>query len=347
MAKELSERERITILMMRGWGDNERSFTDVRLFNNTYPNRQISKSTVLKTVRRFQETGSVRSRFRSGRSSSATNNDKQLDVLQTFIKNPHTSVNRAAQAHDIAPMSVHRILRKNKLHTNCNTLKNCARMMDLIDGSPNFPYQIFFTDEATFTLTGEVNNQNCCLWSDENPNWVQESHTQYPQKINVWCYMIDAYVIGPFFFLGNLNAHRYERLLVDEISPAIQNIFPNNFEQIWFQHNGALPHFGAGPRRILNKVFPQRWIGRRNQNEGGESWPPRSPDLTPFDYYFWGYLKSKVYETKPQNIQELRQRIKDETALIPAESNRRAIFAFYQRLAYCQEVNGNHFQNLL
>jgi len=49
MAGELSECERITILMMRGWGDNERSYSAVvRLFNDTYPNRRINKSTVLK-----------------------------------------------------------------------------------------------------------------------------------------------------------------------------------------------------------------------------------------------------------------------------------------------------------
>ncbi|EZA58004.1 hypothetical protein X777_02012, partial [Ooceraea biroi] len=111
--------------------------------------------------------------------------------------------------------------------------------------------------------------------------------------------------------------------------------------------DGASSHFGAGPLRILNEVFPRRWIGRRNQNEGGEDWPPRSPDLSPLDYYFWGYLKSKVHETKPQSIRELRQQIRDEVALIPAEYNRRAISAFYQRLAYCQEVNGSHFQNVL
>jgi len=40
MAGELSERERITILMMRGWSDNERSYSAVvRLLNDTYPNR--------------------------------------------------------------------------------------------------------------------------------------------------------------------------------------------------------------------------------------------------------------------------------------------------------------------
>lgn len=56
MAGKLSERERITILMMRGWSNNERSYDAVvRLFNDTYPNRRVSKSTVLKTIR-FRET---------------------------------------------------------------------------------------------------------------------------------------------------------------------------------------------------------------------------------------------------------------------------------------------------
>ncbi|EZA54942.1 hypothetical protein X777_05466, partial [Ooceraea biroi] len=130
-----------------------------------------------------------------------------------------TSVRRAPQAHDITPRSVNRILRKNKLHPykvqhvqklqdgdNELRLRFCARMMELIDASPNFLYHIVFTDEATFTLTGEVNNQNFRLWSDENPNWME----------------------------GNLNAQIYERLLVDEIIPAIQNIFSNNLLKYGF-----------------------------------------------------------------------------------------------------------------
>ena len=37
--------------------------------------------------------------------------------------------------------------------------------------------------------------------------------------------------------------------------------------------------------------------------------PPRSPDLTPCDYFLWGHLKSKVYLTPPQDVEELRERI--------------------------------------
>lgn len=137
----------------------------------------------MKTIQRFEETGTVNNRFRSGRSLCASNKNKQLDDLQSFIENPHMSVIRAAQAHDIAPSSVRSILRKNKLHPyklqyvqelqagdDEVRLRFCARMMELINGSPNFLYQIVFTDKATFMLTEEVNNQNFRLWSDGNPN---------------------------------------------------------------------------------------------------------------------------------------------------------------------------------
>jgi len=46
-------------------------------------------------------------------------------------------------------------------------------------------------------------------------------------------------------------------------------------------------------------------IERRNRNEEGEDWPLRSPDLTPLDYYLWGYLK--VYRTNSESIHELIQ----------------------------------------
>jgi len=39
--------------------------------------------------------------------------------------------------------------------------------------------------------------------------------------------------------------------------------------------------------------------------------PARSPDLAVPDYFLWGYEKSKVYETRPANIENLKQRIVD------------------------------------
>ena len=40
-------------------------------------------------------------------------------------------------------------------------------------------------------------------------------------------------------------------------------------------------------------------------------WPPRSQDLTPLDFYFWGYVKGKAYiPPLTQTIDELQIRIR-------------------------------------
>jgi len=193
---ELSEKDRITLLMMRGWGDQQRGYKTVtRLFNENFrnENNRISKSTVIRTIQRFEDIGSVKSHSRSGRRKTATNNDKALDVLQSFVENPHISINRIAQEHEIGHASVSKILKLNnwhpyKLHL-CQELSKddfdrriefCDLMMEMIVDDPLLLNNIVFSDEATFELTGNVNRHNGRYWSDVNPHWKRDNHTQHP-----------------------------------------------------------------------------------------------------------------------------------------------------------------------
>lgn len=357
--QRINEKERISILIMRGWGDLQRTYRDVQnLFNDTFRVGQqpISTSTVERTVKRFEETGHVKDRVRSGRPTVATNDDKSLEVLLSFIEDSHLSTRKAAQVHEMDNKSVHKILTKHKFHPYKMSLVQelneddpdrrlqfCEDMMPRIENDPNLPFNIVFSDEATFQLSGNCNRHNCRYWSDSNPFWMRESKTQYPQKINVWAGILNNRLIGPFFIEGNLNAVKYENMLQNEILPAIREIAGDNFENIWFQQDGAAPHFGLNVREYLNTVFPNRWIGRRGPIE----WPARSPDLTPLDFFLWGYLKDRVFKTKPLTLNELRQRILDECAMIPEQYFTHCIESFYHRLAYCQEVDGKQFEHLL
>ena len=36
---------------------------------------------------------------------------------------------------------------------------------------------------------------------------------------------------------------------------------------------------------------------------------PRSPDVTPLDFFLWGYVKTIVYKSTVRDIRELRHRI--------------------------------------
>ena len=67
-------------------------------------------------------------------------------------------------------------------------------------------------------------------------------------------------------------------------------------------------------RGSLNATFPNRWIGR----DGPISWPPRSPDLTPLDFFLWCYVKDRVFVTPVSDI-ELRTRIPDEITTTTGE----------------------------
>jgi len=187
---------------------------------------------------------------------------------------------------------VHNILKKHKYHpykvqyVQELTGEDFDRRMEfceLIQARGNdFVNNIVFTDEAAFQLNGNVNHQNFRYWSSENSHWMRDNKSQYPKKVNVWGGIIENHLIGPFFFDENLNSERYEAMLVEQIIPAIRNIFPNNFDRVWFQQDGAPAHFGLRVRRLLDEIFPNRWIGRRGTIE----WLPRSPDLTPLDFFY-------------------------------------------------------------
>jgi len=82
----------------------------------------------------------------------------------------------------------------------------------------------------------------------------------------------------------------------------------DDFHQTWFQQDGVAPHYGRDVCAYLNTVFPARWIARR----GAIEWSARSPDLTPLDYFLCGYLKNRVYRTKPANLDEFQQKVRDE-----------------------------------
>ena len=61
----------------------------------------------------------------------------------------------------------------------------------------------------------------------------------------------------------------------------------------WFEHDGAPAHFGVHVRQDLDASYGENWIVLG----GPRPWPARSPDLTPLDFYDWGFMKYLVYST--------------------------------------------------
>ncbi|GFX06489.1 uncharacterized protein TNCV_3017231 [Trichonephila clavipes] len=84
--------------------------------------------------------------------------------------------------------------------------------------------------------------------------------------------------------------------------PELNN---HDVQELWFQQDGATCHTARTTIDLLKDTFGDRLISRF----GPVNWPPRSCDLTPLDYFLWGYVKSLVYSDKPQMLDHLEDNI--------------------------------------
>jgi hypothetical protein len=75
----------------------------------------------------------------------------------------------------------------------------------------------------------------------------------------------------------------------------------------------------AHTAQISMQVFRTLFPGRLISHSGDTIWPACLPDLAVSDYFLWGYVKSKVHETGPANIDDLKQQIWECIQGIPKE----------------------------
>jgi hypothetical protein len=95
-------------------------------------------------------------------------------------------------------------------------------------------------------------------------------------------------------------------MLEQFVCPQVVDLQP----YIIYQQDGAPPHLSVHVRESLMRTFPDRWIGC----DGPISWPPRSHHS--LDFFFWGYVKDRVYATHVSDLLTLRDRICDVTTSV-------------------------------
>ncbi|XP_046683651.1 uncharacterized protein LOC124369643 [Homalodisca vitripennis] len=169
---------------------------------------------------------------------------------------------------------------------------------------------VLFSDEATFVSTGEVNRHNVYYWSDNNPHWMRTADHQRRWSLNVWCGILSSKIIGPHFFYGNLNGPQYAEFIRETLPVLLDDVPIQTLNTMWYEQDGAPPHYAQAARNAVSERFQERWIGRG----GPVAWPPRSPNLSLC--FLWGAIKDKVYRTPPTTPEDMRERIRNECSSI-------------------------------
>lgn len=323
-------------------------------YNINFKDPVPSRNAVNSWVAKFRSSGTTLKKSPPGRNSAIRTPENVAKVKRSVQQSPMRSARKHALVLGIARESVRRILHfdlkfhpykmmvvQELLERDYENRKNCSEKI-LEKVSKNSV--LITSDEAHFHLNGFVNKQNFRYWSEQNPcNLMEQS--LHCKRVTVWCAVGKFGVWGPYFFEENdncvsVNSSRYCEMLLGFLKPKLPSLGNND---VWFQQDGATAHTAAKSLEILKEMFPSRLISIR----GDISWPARSPDLAPCDFFLWGYLKEKVYQCKPRTIEDLKERIKDEINNIPPTMLNKVMESFETRLKECIANGGRHLNDTI
>lgn len=319
-------------------------------FNTLYaPSRKV----ILRCAQNFRKTGSIHLKKKGSIRSTRTpqNIEKVQEVME---RSPHKSIRRLSQEVGVSTSSTYRMLTldlklypyKMQVTQQLKEKDKAARLefaqwfVKKCDDNDEFLSLLITSDEAHFSLSGYVNRQNCRFWATDNPKEVFEKPLHSP-RVTVWCALTSNEIIGPYFFEddeGNavtVNGKRYCALLRRYFIPKLKR--KNLIHSAWFQQDGATCHTSKDSMALLREQFSGRLVSRW----GDVSWPPRSPDLTPLDFFLWGYLKSKVYESNPKSVIDLKKNITAEIRAISPAIISKTFDNMKKRMKECIVQNGN------
>jgi hypothetical protein len=157
--------------------------------------------------------------------------------------------------------------------------------------------------------------------------------------------MSQNHLYGPYFFPSTVTGDTYRGVISECFIPDLLERV-GSVAGVWFQQDGAPAHTARDTKEFLKSQFETRVISHEFLHE----WPPRSPDLTPCDFYLWGRVKEKVFQGGHfESVAAMQQAIVDAFVTIRSgEMNhvRRAVLSVKDRMELCVSTNGAQLQHL-
>ncbi|GFT86357.1 RNA-directed DNA polymerase from mobile element jockey [Trichonephila clavipes] len=227
----------------------------------------LTNAAVARMISKFEATGCLDDRPRSGRPSTRRNAAETVkDEMETVAgSSMHGEVSARAVARRTGfpyttvwlalrrtlrcyPYKIHRhheLLPGDSVNRRAFAVWAFQKMAEDDDWLSN----LLWTDEAHFTLRGSVNTHNCRIWATENPRTVVETPL-HDEKVTVWVGFTTSTVIGPFFFeemrdsgfvTATVTGERYADMLQNRIIPSMAD--KHLLERTIFMQDSAPPPY--------------------------------------------------------------------------------------------------------
>lgn len=312
----------------------------------------VSRLFVYRTIKRYNDTGDVVDRARSGRPRVVRTKETIKAVRERIRRNPVRKQKVMAREMKISPRSMSRILREDlnlkayKRYTGhllTPQLREIRRVRSkalLARHGKNSYKKILFTDEKIFTIEQKFNRQNDRVYAQssyeakEKVPRIQRGH--HPTSVMVWWGVSYQGVTEVHFCEQGVktSGKLYVQMLEDVVAPLNDTLFDR--EEWVFQQDSAPAHKCKLAQNWLKENVPD-FIAHMD-------WPSGSPDLNPLDYQLWAELEEVACSKPHTNLEALKSSIRKAAANFPIERIRAAIDEWPERLRKCVREKGGHFE---
>ncbi|KFM75906.1 Transposable element Tcb1 transposase, partial [Stegodyphus mimosarum] len=214
--------------------------------------------------------------------------------------------------------------------------------------------QVAFSDESRFMLHRTDGRWRIRRETSErnHPATIAGTVQAGGGSIMVWG-MFSWHSLGSLIIVeGTMDQYKYASVLADHVHPYMRIVFPQD-DGIFQQDNarchtaasdGAPPHIARRVKDLLRASFGDDRVLSRHFRH---AWPPRSPDLSPCDYWLWGYLKSQVYRDRPTSQGMLKDNIRRQCLTITPDMLYSAVRNIIPRLQLLLRNDVEHIEHFL
>ncbi len=189
--------------------------------------------------------------------------------------------------------------------------------------------KVLFSDESKFCIS--FGNQGPRVWRKggkaHSPSCLKSS-VKFPQSVVIWGAMSSAGVDSLCFLKTDVTAPIYQYILEHFMLPSAVQLFKDT--DFIFQQDLASAHTAKSTNSWLN----DHGVGVRVLD-----WPANSPDLNPIEN-LWGIVKSKIWNKRPKNSDELKATVKETWASISPQQCHKLITSMPRRIEAVIKAKG-------
>ena len=348
-----------------------------------FSGRSPSKMTVWKQQKKFSSKGTVlnQNKNNSGRKKTVLtpanlnrmrelfDAEKDLPARQSRsscrkhnlpFQITKSSFNRGVKLLDFHPYKLHR----RHLLKPGDKVKRVAmarHVLDIHNRKPDWLNNLWMSDEAVFSLNGNVNSKNVVCYSERRGGRPEDFNidiTKHAASVMPWaCLAGDGRKLLLKFFEpetvdgekvpGTLNGARYYKLMRYRVIPQIKALNGGSLSDQCWQQDGARPHWSEQNLVYLQGQFGTNTLALGARRWGGGEWAPHSPDLSVLDFCIWGVMKYYVFQ---HPMPTTKQALKDKIQLvwdnqINPDLIKKAFKAFIARCTKVLQKDGGHQDN--